>query len=144
MIVALLDINVVLDVFLARAPWVADSAAVLAANQRGEVIGHLSAASIPTIFYIVRRNADLARALSVVAECLASFDIVPVDREVLELARSMAGSDFEDNLQIACAVQARLETIVTRDPAGFASSPIRVLTPAQLTAQLKEEAQGPV
>jgi len=51
MIAALLDINVVLDVFLARLPWVTDSAAVLAANQRGEIVGHLSAVSIPAIFW---------------------------------------------------------------------------------------------
>jgi len=63
MIAALLDINFVLDFFLARLPWVPDSAAVLAANQRGELVGHLSAASIPTISLVVRRNADLAKAL---------------------------------------------------------------------------------
>jgi len=77
MIAALLDINVVLDVFLARLPWVTDSAAVLAANQRGEIVGHLSAASIPTIFRVVRRNADIAKGLGVVTECLASYDILP-------------------------------------------------------------------
>jgi predicted nucleic acid-binding protein len=138
MIAALLDINVVLDVFLARAPWVADSAVVLAANQRGEFVGHLSAASIPTIFYIVRRNADLAKALRVVTECLASFDIVPVDRKALELAHSMPGSDFEDNLQIACAVEAGLDAIVTRDLKGFAGSTVAVLTPAELLARISK------
>jgi hypothetical protein len=136
----LLDINVVLDVFLVRAPWLADSSAVVQAGLDGRVTAHLSAASLPTIFYLVRRNADLARAHTVVKECLKTFAIVPVDRQGLELAASLPGSDFEDNLQIACASLARLDAIVTRDPKGFAGSTVPALTPAELLARLPKPA----
>ncbi|GEM_PF-5993728 len=47
-------------------------------------------------------------------------------------ASSMSTSDFEDNLQIACAIEAQLDAIVTRDPAGFAQSPIPAMTPVEL------------
>ncbi len=107
MIGILLDINVVLDVFLARRPWLDDSAAVIQASLDGKLTAHLSAASLPTIFYLVRRNADLDRARAVVTECLRSFDIVPVDRQTLELAATLAGSDFEDNVLAASADLAR-------------------------------------
>src|ERR1700678_2671782 len=101
----LLDINVVVDVFLARDPWLADSAAVVQAGLDGKVTAFLSAASLPTIFYVVRGNANLAKAHAVVKECLATFSIVRVDRTHLEVATTLPGSDFEDNLQIACAVE---------------------------------------
>jgi hypothetical protein len=132
----LLDLNIVLDVFLARSSWLADSAAVVKANHEGKIEAFLSAASVPTIFYLVRRNADLAKAKTVVAECLASFQIVPVDRATLQLAHSLSGSDFEDNLQVASAALARLDAIITRVPKGFAGSVIPALTPAELLAQL--------
>lgn len=61
MIAVLLDINVVLDVFLARSPWPADAALVIQAGLDGRIRAHLSAATLPTIFYLVRRNADLDR-----------------------------------------------------------------------------------
>jgi hypothetical protein len=48
----------------------------------------------------------------------------------------LPGNDFEDNVQIACAVIAGLDAIVTRDPKGFAGSPVLVLTPAELLARL--------
>jgi hypothetical protein len=44
--------------------------------------------------------------------------------------------NFEDNLQVACAVLTRLDAIVTRDPRGFAGSPVPVLAPARLLAQI--------
>jgi len=52
------------------------------------------------------------------------------------MATTLPGSDFEDNLQIACAVEARLDAIVTRNPKDFAGSPVPVLTPAELLALL--------
>ncbi len=48
----------------------------------------------------------------------------------------MTGADFEDNLQIACAVEARLDAIVTRDTKGFAGSPVPALSPAELLARI--------
>jgi len=42
----LVDLNVLLDVFLNRAPWLADSAAVLAANHAGRITVHVSAIAV--------------------------------------------------------------------------------------------------
>ena len=139
----LLDINVVLDVFLNRSEFLPDSAAVFQANHEGRLTAHVSAASLPTIFYIARRNAGIDRARAVVAECLLSFAIVPVARSTLELACTLAGSDFEDNLQVASAIEARLDAIVTRDPAGYASGPVPAFLPGQTIARLAHGTEPP-
>ena len=62
--------------------------------------------------------------------------IVPVDVSSLRLAATGPGGDFEDNLQVASAVEAKLEAIVTRNPKDFAGSPVPVLTPTELLALL--------
>lgn len=132
----LLDLNVILDVLLNRAPWVTDSAATWDAHRAGEVVAHVAAFAVPTLFYVMRRQSDLSRAHEGVRICLESLEIAPVGRSTLQLARRQAGSDYEDNLQIACAVEAGLDAIVSRDLTGFAQSPIPVLTPADLPQQL--------
>ena len=132
----LLDMNVVLDVLLNRAPWVADSSAVWDAHRDGRISAHLAAFSLPTIFYIVRKQNDLAMAQDGVRVCLETLEIAPVLRSTLELARLQSLSDYEDNLQIACAIEAQLDAIVTRDPAGFAQSPVPAMTPAELLNRL--------
>lgn len=144
MIGVLLDINVVLDVFLARDPWLDASASVIQAGLDGKIAAHLSAASVPTISYLVRRNADLAKARAVVVECLNSFQVPPVDRRALELTATLPASDFEDNLLAACAHLARLDAIVARDPTVFSGSPVPALSPTQFLAQLAQrEHAGP-
>ena len=128
----LLDQNVILDAFLGREPWRAAADAIWDANREKRIDGRVSAAALPTLFYVVRKQEDLARAHLAVANCLRSLEIVRVDCPVLEMAATLPGSDFEDNLHIACAVEARLDAIVTRNTKDFAGSPVPVLTPAEL------------
>ncbi len=125
----MLDLNILLDVFLSRGPWLANSSAVLQSSFNGQISGCLSVASLPTIFSIVRRNANDSRASAVLKECLDSFELISVERSTAESAFLMLGNDFKDNLQVSCAIEAGLDAIVTRDPKGFALSPITVLTP---------------
>ncbi|HJT34911.1 MAG TPA: hypothetical protein VJ783_22985 [Pirellulales bacterium] len=64
--------------------------------------------------------------------CLATFPIVGVQKSTLELARTFQGTDFEDNLQLACAVQANRDSIITRNPDDFPGAPLPIITPAEL------------
>jgi predicted nucleic acid-binding protein len=134
----LLDINVVLDVLLVRQPWFPDAERVWDAHRNGHITAAIAAFTVPTIFYVVRRQTDLARAHDAVRICLATFAVIPVQRSTLELARTLPGSDFEDSLQMACAIEDHADAIVTRDPSGFVGSPVTVLTPADLIARLPQ------
>lgn len=132
----LLDTNVVLDVLLDRSPWSAEMRPLWLASHRGEITAALTATSVTNIFYIARKLMGLERARLSVQLCLDALEVLPVDASALELAVSLQGSDFEDDVQIACAQQGQIDLIVTRDPAGFAASPIRCVSPAQATALL--------
>jgi predicted nucleic acid-binding protein len=134
----LIDINVPLDIFLAREPWLSDARAVWAAHHRRAIVGHIAAHGFTNLFYIARRVVGVEKAREAVRHCLRTFEVIPVGRAELEHADSLAGNDIEDNLVIACAVIARLDAIVTRDPRGFADSPVPVLSPGELLARLSK------
>jgi len=139
----LLDLNVVLDLFLNRPAWVVDAAALWQANDAGLIQACLSIASLPTLFYVVERQADREIALKAIDACIHSLRLLSVDRAVVNRARALAGSDFEDDLQIASAIESQLDGIVTRDPSGFAHSPIAVHAPGELLKQLDAGAKPP-
>ena len=128
----LLDLNVVLDVILNRRPFLADSLAVWNAQQSGEFEGFLAATEFTNLFYIVERLAGNSKARSAVGVCLNAFTVVAVDRTVLHAAESLSGTDFEDNVCIACATAVAADWIVTRDTTGFAQSSVPAITPADL------------
>jgi predicted nucleic acid-binding protein len=132
----LLDTNVLLDLFLNRLRWAADMAVIWDAHRQGQINVFFAAFAVPTIYYIVRKQAGSATARTAVQACLTTLDIATVDQATLLAAQSFAGPDFEDDLQIACAVRAGVDGIVTRDPHDFAASPIPIPTPADLVALL--------
>ncbi|MBV8612024.1 MAG: PIN domain-containing protein [Singulisphaera sp.] len=132
----LIDVNVLLDVLLDRAPWVDQAREIWTAHHRRALVGHLAAHALPNIFYIARKIVGIQKARGAVHLCLQTFEIAPIGRAELELADSLTGSDLEDNLVLACATLARLDAVVTRDPKGFACPPIPVITPDELLARI--------
>jgi predicted nucleic acid-binding protein len=132
----LIDVNILLDVFLERKPWVDDAREIWSAHYYRLLVGHLAAHGLPNLFYIARTVVGIEKAREAVRHCVRTFEIVPIGSPEIALADALAGNDFEDNLALACARIARLDAIVTRDASGFAGSPVPVLTPAELLAQI--------
>ena len=132
----LLDTNIVLDALLQREPWSADAESIWRAHADDRVSAHLAASAVTDIFYVARRLAGRDRAWQAVRTCLDQLSIVAVGGGELHSAAALAERDFEDNVQIACAIAAQLDAIITRDAAGFAGSPVPVLTPSELLQQL--------
>jgi hypothetical protein len=134
----LMDLNIVLDVILQRQPWLAEAALIWDAHVQGRIHGHLVATSLTNLFYIARRILGTDEARRAVRTCLQTFAILAVDGPLLQQAEALPGTDFEDNLQLAAAAAIPLDAIVTRDPRGFAGSPVTVLTPADLLTRLAQ------
>ena len=136
MIHALLDTNVILDVFLERSPWSTDAAVLWQAKLDRRFVACATATSITDIFYITRRYAGREKAWQTVHTSLDQLSVIPVGIDELRLATTIGGNDFEDNLQIACAISNQLDLIVTRDLAGFPRDSIPILTPQQMLLKL--------
>jgi predicted nucleic acid-binding protein len=128
----LADVNVLVDLALDRHPWSADATRLFDEAVARGVPVFVSAITVPTLFYLTRRAADIASAFNVVDRVLRTTEVVDVGAGILAAARAMPGSDFEENFKIASAVSANVELIVTRDLVDFAHSPIRAVSPAQL------------
>lgn len=138
----LVDVNVVLDVLLARAPHAAPSTACLAAIESGRVEGLLSGHAVTTLAYLVGRARGRAEARKVVQDLCALFTIAPVDEKVIQRAIVLSLDDFEDAVTAAAAEASGWDAILTRDATGFAGSPVPGIEPTLWLALLDEEAQG--
>jgi predicted nucleic acid-binding protein len=65
---------------------------------------------------------------------LESVDACSVHEVTLIAALASDFVDFEDAVQNAAAIESRIETIVTRDKAGYRTSPLVVLSPDEFVA----------
>ncbi|BAZ82917.1 PIN domain-containing protein [Sphaerospermopsis kisseleviana CS-549] len=134
----LIDTNIILDYFLEREPFLQDAEMLFQAIASGQLIGYVTATTLTDIFYIARRQTQsLQLARQAISNILDIMVISPVNRAILEAAFTSGLTDFEDAVQIYCAVDQSLDAIVTRDIKGFSNSVIPVLLVSQLLKQLE-------
>lgn len=126
----LLDTNIILDVLLDRAPWVASAKEVWLRVEAGEIQASLTATTLTNVFYIVKKAKGVAVARTAVGDLLRTFSICPVDVLALKSAPGKPMDDYEDALQEAAAELAGIGTIVTRNKLDFANSGRRIMDAA--------------
>jgi predicted nucleic acid-binding protein len=134
----LVDTNIILDFMLQREPFFQEAEQLFQKIDSGLVVGYVTATTITDIFYVSRRHTrNLERARQAVSETLTAMVICPVNRAVLESAFISGLNDFEDAVQIACAVAQGLDAILTRDRQGFLNSSVPVLSIYELLQRLE-------
>lgn len=132
-----LDTNVVIDVIAAREPFVADSTAVFNLCETGKVEGIISALTLCTISYILRKYVTPGTMRAKLQ--LFRNVLTPVDLSVSLLDKALASSisDFEDAVQFYTAVYSEADYIITRNAKHFPSNHIPVLSPTDYLALMK-------
>ncbi len=130
----LLDTNVVLDLLLAREPFVTYAREIFVLIENTEIEGYLCANSVTTLHYLIGREKNKEEADEIISELLSLFEVTLVDKKVLTEATTNNGIDYEDSVIYTSAFHHDVEIIVTRDKKGFQNSKISILTPQEFLA----------
>ena len=93
------DTNILLDVLTQRERFYQDSAVIWSLVEQGLVEGYISAISVNNVFYISKKLQNLQYAQELVDKILKDFQIIPLDYEILKLARTLQERDYEDLIQ---------------------------------------------
>jgi predicted nucleic acid-binding protein len=132
----LVDINVVLDVLLARQPWAADSALLLDAAERRRIDAFVAGHTVSMAYYIVARNSTARKAATAVTDLLRIVEIVPIEATDFAQALVLGMSDFEDAVQAAAAAKVGADYVATRNERDYKKSPIKARSPSDILALL--------
>lgn len=128
----IIDTNVVLDVLLARKPFVDTAAAVFGLIEQSRMEGLLCAATITTVDYLLQQSLSRAEARQALRKLLELFEIAPVNRPVIEEALLSKVADFEDAVLEHAGRLAGAEAIVTRDTRDFRHASLKAFGPDEV------------
>lgn len=132
----LVDLNVILDVLQNRQPFYEESAHVMDAVVRQQVTGLLAAHSLTTLYYVLHRVRNRETAVAAITGLLDAFTVATVDDAVIRKALSWGWPDFEDAVQMAAAMHAGANYLITRNPRDFRTDILPVMQPAAFLALL--------
>ena len=130
----LLDTNIVLDILLAREPFVEEAREIFLLIENHKVEGFVCATTMTTIHYLIGRQKDKASADVLVLNLLNLFEVAAVDKPILQDASLNNGIDYEDSVIYTSAKYAEVDMILTRDKRGFKNSEISILNPKEFLA----------
>jgi hypothetical protein len=103
---------------------------------RRQADGWVAAHSLTTLFYVIARLRKRETAVTALGGLLESFRVAGVDEAVIRRALSWGWRDFEDAVQMAAAVEAGVDYLITRNVSDFEAGPIPVIQPAAFLALL--------
>ncbi len=135
----LLDANVLLDCLVLEAsgtprPGKTASDRLLdlcdTAVHRGLVAWH----TLPIVSYYHQKQHGAAATGSMMNTLLAMLEVPSVSHQHARSWRIFGIQDFEDALQVVCAMAGMADVIVTRNISDFIGSPIPVMTPEAFLA----------
>ena len=133
----LFDTNVILDELRKREPFAIPAARLLAAVERQQITGFLTATTVTTIHYLAKRASGIQRSQHYISRLLMIFQIAPITHHVLADALLQPITDYEDAVLHEAARQAGVDGIVTRNGADFSKASLPIYTPEELLLLLK-------
>lgn len=125
--IAVLDLNVVLDVLLTRYDSL-ECSEVLSLARSGAIEAILPAHALPTIYYISRKQLSDIEVRRELRAILRMVTVASLSQEAVQQALDSPISDFEDAIVVETAKEVNADVIITRNVNDFAMSPIPVMT----------------
>ena len=136
--VILVDTNIIIDALANREPYADDAKRIMERCAAREITGILAAHSIPNLFYILRKNFSQEERRFLLKNLCEIFQISDLNEKKIVATLENKFSDFEDGLQEECAVESMADYIVTRNPADFKHSRVKVILPDELLRELEK------
>ena len=127
------DTNILLDVLLEREGYYYDALKLWANAENGNVEACIAAISLNNVHYVMRKLKSETTAMIAVKILLRIFKVIPVDADILGLAVDFHDKDFEDDIQLQCALKAKCSQLFTRNPNHYDHSAIAVVPPSSFT-----------
>lgn len=135
----ILDTNVVLDVLLARRPFVDSAARVFGLIEKSQITGLICATTVTTVDYLLTQSLSPAESHQALRKLLELFEVAPVNRPVIEEALESKIVDFEDAALASSGKLAGAEAIITRNMRDFRNALLKVLGPDELLSAFNKK-----
>ncbi len=137
----LLDINIVMDLLLARQPFAEEAKKIFQKAIEGEIEVYITNCSIVTIIYFMEKNAGHIKTRATIKNFLQISKTIDVKTTDILKAFSINDiTDTEDAIQMQAAIKYGMDYILTRDKkfSAVSNPKVPVMSPSKYLSILEQ------
>lgn len=134
----IVDTDVVLDVLLAREPFLNSAGEIFSMAEKSTITAFLCATTVTTIDYILTQSISKPLAKKALHQLLEIFEVAPVNRSVIEEALQSKMIDFEDAVIGYAGNLVGVDLVVTQNTKDFKYSPIKAVDSGEFLAVMRK------
>jgi predicted nucleic acid-binding protein len=127
----LLDTDVLLDLFLEREPHHTAALQLLSSLKRTKTACYTSPIVLANVNYILAKAKGREYSIGKLRSLRTILSVLPIDESMVDAAVAAPERDFEDTLQLQCALASGADTIITRNVRHYPKARIQVVDPMQ-------------
>ena len=136
----LIDTNVLIDSIARREPFCIYSDKIIDFCKQEIISGTIAGHSVLNAMYILRKNFSLPELKELFLSICEFLYVESVDfKKIIQALKDDDFSDFEDCLQMQCAINFQADFIVTRNVKDFKFSDIPAITPEDFCKLFEQE-----
>lgn len=134
----LLDTDVILDFVTQRMPHFVEAKEIFVLLTQNKFEAYFCAITPLNVAYIAQKQFGAVQTRQSISKLLQLVKISEVDAKILQNAINSPIADYEDAVQHESAVAENLDAIVTRNTKDFANATVKVYSPTEFLAILKQ------
>ena len=127
----LFDLNIIID-YLEDRKGCEKAGELFAKCFRGEMKGYVCAHEITTLAYYLGKNSkNRTENMKIISKILQVYDVINIDKEILDKAVLSNITDFEDAVIVESAKANNIDCIITRNIKDFKYSTVPAMLPEE-------------
>jgi predicted nucleic acid-binding protein len=126
-----LDSDVLLDLFIEREPHHTIAQRLLTALKRKGLKCYTSPIVLANVNYILAKAKGRTYSIGKLRSLRAILNVLQIDERMVDAAVAAPQIDFEDILQLQCALANRVDTLITRNVRHYPKTRIQIVDPMQ-------------
>ena len=126
-----LDTDVILDFYIRREPHHSVALRLFTYLKKTKVPCFTSALVVANAYYILSKLKTATYALDKARRLRRLVSVAPLTEAVVDSALNAPNRDFEDTIQLQCALQNGIGTLITRNTKDYPKERVKIIDPLQ-------------
>lgn len=131
------DYDVIIDFLTQREPFFKEIKDIFQLSMEGQLRICISSVTVVNVNYILGKEESRAKAFGQTEKLVNIVQVLNVGETTIKKALSANFKDFEDAVQNSCALESKIDILITPNVKDYRQSTLSIMTPKEFLVKME-------